>query len=424
MFGLNGRKINFNFILIFVGFIIEFGIFTFLRNQERYYFLPILWFFGGFLTFLGIFLERNNLTTVLEEKLSLWKINLAVFVISTCWVSYYFYSLCFHNPPDAKKADVVPTIITMTKRLMNFEFPFKPIDYGYILEPGYLTMQFAPFVVADKLNLDYRYFSFIILLGVLMLLVKWICTVKNIAIEAIVKSAIPFIIVIGIIKYNDGMLMHSVELMDAAFVVLLIYGLFAKNIWIISAAIVSCILTRYGILMWMPVLGIYLLRQKSKEFTTKVVLLSLAGILILYVLPFMTKDPMLFFKSMKNYDSMAKVQWEVISDWYAIKKPYTLVQGFGFAVFFNDFLSYDTLTKLKVIKYAQIALCLIVTTWFCFLFWKKENNINNEMLLLASLKIFMVIFYGFIFVPFSYLYIVPLFVSVAAIYRVNLLKDA
>ena len=135
----------------------------------------------------------------------------------------------------------------------------------------------------------------------------------------------------------------------------------------------------------------------------------------------MTKDPALFFKSIENYSAISVGQWDGVPDWFAPQKPYNLSQGFGFAIYFKDFLEGSTLSKINSIKHVQIILCLILLIAFLWYFISQKNNIKNTaFVLFASLKLYLIIFYAFIFVPFSYLFLVPLFVSVVAFYKINL----
>jgi hypothetical protein len=417
-------KLNYNFILILLGFLIEASVFTFIRNEYHYYRLPIIGFIGAMMTGLGVYLESKRNFSIYELKSSnkINSLGYIALILAATFVSYYILQICFANPLDPRKSDVIPTIQTMVVRVLNFQNPNKLIQYdGYSFEPAYLTMHYLPFCIAEKIKLDYRFFAYFIFVVSLVPLVKWIHERSLINIEIIIKAILPFLFLFYLCRFNDPIIMHAVELMDVAFVILLAYSIFSKSWFLQGIAVVCCLLSRYGIVVWLPFFAFFLYNIESKERVLKSLLVVVSGVCILYVFPFMIKDPFLFFKGLNSYNVVGVTLWDSIPDWYGVKKPYTLTQGFGFAIFFDDYLNCNTESKINIIKAVQIGLCLIFL-FLCSFSIKKEIIKNKKLFILFTLKIFMTIFYAFLFAPFSYLYLVPFFVTIVAIFQVGMFK--
>ncbi len=421
---LKRNNINLNFILIILGFIFEASVFTFYRNEYHYYRLPIIGIVGGLITSLGIYLEsRETVSEPYQLEAQFNQYNLIVTLICSLLISYFFLNVCFKHPINPYNSDVIPTIQTMVKRVLNFEDPNKLIFFdGYSFEPAYLTMQYLPFCIAEKLNIDYRFFAYIIFTISIIFISKLLQNNVVYSLESIFKITTPFIFLYQMIIHFEGIIMHSIELMDAAFVVFLAYSIFSKSIFTRAVAIILCLLSRYGIVMWFPISAFYLYKFEGLNEMKRVSFFVILGVLLLYVFPFMMRNPMVFFNGINSYNNVALNIWENVPDWYSVKRPYTLTQGFGFAIFFNDFLNMPTLQKINLIKTVQIISCFV----FIILTIKmmiSSNIINKKMFLLYSLKMYLVIFYSFLYVPFSYLYLVPLLTTLPTIFIVKVFKE-
>ncbi len=419
------KKININFILILLGFIIEASVFTFFRNEYHYYRLPIFWFIGALVTGLGIYLESTKEKGSDDPlKVKSLSIGYITIILAATFISYYLIYICFQNPIDPLKSDVVPTIQKMVQRVLNFENPNKLIDFGgWSFEPAYLTMQYLPFCLAEKLKMDYRFFAYLVFLISFVPFVAWIRHYSESYYEIIFKCLLPFYFLYSLMQFNPAIFMHSIELIDVAYILLLAFSIFSSSWLLIGTAVSCCLLSRYGIVLWLPFFAFYLYKIESKQMFYKTGLFVIGALCCLYVFPFMIKDPLIFFKGLRSYNVVGISEWETIPAWYEVKKPYTLTQGFGFAIHFRDFLDYPTAEKIKIIKTVQISICLIFIAVSSYLINSPKIK-DKRMFGLFSLKIYLTLFYAFLFVTFSYLYLVPLFVSIAAIYRIGFFKKA
>jgi hypothetical protein len=92
--------------------------------------------------------------------------------------------------------------------------------------------------------------------------------------------------------------------------------------------------------------------------------------------------------------------------------PDNLLQGLGFGVYFYEWFNLDIAGKLRMYKLAHLILSIGTVIGLGIYYLKCKANINYKLFLLGSLKIYLVVFYNFIQIPFHYLYLVPVFVSI------------
>jgi hypothetical protein len=420
------QKINIAFLFILLGFIIELGVLTFLKNPRQYYFLPNVWTLGVISTIIGLYWQSSKPEIEISSSLKWQSYSYPIFLLGSIFVSYFIYRLCVYNPINALQSDVIPTIQKMATRVLNLEYPFKLVEFPtWSFEPGYLTMQFLPFVPAQYWQIDYRYWAFLFFLVSLLFIFKWLHNSGSNLIEIIIKTLIPFVAIGLLLHKNEPIFSLSIELLDVAYYIFLGYSIFSKNTWVKAIALSFCLLSRYGLIFWVPTYAVIHFIKYGKKESLKIIAYSVIIIMVLYVIPFMTQDSTLFFKSIANYSQMAVSQWDNVPNWYTnIGKPYNLAQGLNYAIYFSDFASGTTLHKINLIKNTQIISCIAVMIFSIWLYIKNKHKLNTNLYLLFTFKLFLLFFYGLLFVPFNYLYIVPLFISLVAIYKINFLENA
>jgi hypothetical protein len=420
---LRSAKVNLFAIIVLAGAAMELYVMSFGRDDTLFYILPLIWFAGGLVAGFAVMWYSFKAT---HQKPSLPPIHhvFIYFIFFSCaiLIMAYLTSLFYNFPPDATKSDVVPTLQIMAKRLMNFQYPYYKVEFsGWSFEPGYLTMQYLPFVKAEILKVDYRTWAYMIFLGVLFLYNYRLNFNNDIYSRSwnLVLVILPFISIKAIMTYDASIFMHSVELLDVAYYMLLVYSLFSKSVLLRAFAITCCLLSRYGIVIWLPAYLFIYYNEVGLKVTLRLSLMVIVMVLVLYVLPFMTKEPGLFFKSLSNYNQMAVGQWSHVPDWYAhIGKPYILTQGLGFAIYFREFLAGEMLEKINTLKLVHLLSSFGVMVLTLVVYHFKRSSIKSADLYLAgSLVVFMTVFYNFVFAPFSYLFLVPYFTIIAVLYK-------
>lgn len=317
-------------------------------------------------------------------------------------------SLFNEVPILPKYSDIIPTIKVLVSRLLNGQTVYKPIDdFGYHMPVTYLPLQWAPYVIAEWLHFDYRWIAFCIWL---IACVALIITNRQRRLSS--KITIPVVLALVVtllIKYEPDVLTMSVELMVAGYYILFIIGISSNNPWIKGLVITLCLLSRYSLILWLPLWMLAEWIAHNRMNTLKSIVVIASAIFLLYVLPFLRKDWSTLLAGYHYYTNAAIGEWEK-NNWYG--KPQSLYCGVGFARFFYEGTG-PLVLRLKRLQQVHFILCLasvFVMAIFHMLFSKK---LPLKPFLLASFKIYLSFFLAFIQVPYIYLMITGSFVSIA-----------
>ena len=105
--------------------------------------------------------------------------------------------------------------------------------------------------------------------------------------------------------------------------------------------------------------------------------------------------------------------------------PFNHGRGIGFSFFFLKYAAGSLQEKYDFMLRCGTYLSLAVTAASILFYWKimrGKSPAAIEAFLLASLKVFMVVFTGFIVLPFSYLFAIPLFLTLPLLFKLPLAK--
>ena len=399
---------------------IELLLFTKYRNFFAEFMSPVLIFLIG----LAIGIIPLSFSNKQDRQLPIststnkpWQITVFIGVIVLGFFS--INTLCRQviksYPIDPKISDIIPLLQVMVHRAENFWYPYRTFsDFGYELFPTYLPLQWAPFIIADKLHFDYRYLaSAILFLSLTFLFVKIIKADSLSFLEKLSLIILPLFGVYAFIYYDKIVIGVSIEQMIMGYYIILATVLVTqKNIYLRSGAVVLCLLSRFSLLFWVPLFlySVYIFEGRKK--LKQSFLFLFLSVLLIYVLPFILKDPYVFLKSQKAYTLAA------LGEWGRIPSPH-LSNGLGLANYFLNFIKGDNLVKLRVLQFTMFGLSTVSIFILAIYLNRKKEKLNSQIFNVSSLKILLTIFYGFIQVPYSYLYLVPLGLSFVVLYAVS-----
>ena len=134
-------------------------------------------------------------------------------------------------------------------------------------------------------------------------------------------------------------------------------------------------------------------------------------VVLLYVIPFLSKDWGILFRGFHYYDDGTMAEWTHLD-----KRglPIHLFRGTGCAYYFyTRFPSLDIMGRIKLLQKAQLFISLLTTAILGAWFWYKKDIINTRVFLMSSFKIYLAVFLFLIQVPYEYLMCVGNFVSIA-----------
>lgn len=389
----------------------------YLGQRENAIVLMILAAAMGVMAMLAAFEKNNSVSPKQLTAKELWPMRILT-LLGIVMAIFHFNREISVIPIDHRISDIIPTIQVMNQRVVSGQYPYAMIQaFGYDLSPTYLPLMWLPFFPAALFHFDDRWVAFAIwAIAALMIIrrahqsgldspARWLVT------------ALPFVHFIFIEEGTSATFGNTVEIMIAGFYMMWalqmdrIQEYIRGNPWKSGAwlafFLLLCLLSRYAFLLWLPLCCLVVWMENRKLFVTTAVS-AFAGVLIVFVLPFLLKDPMVYFKGLQYYSVAA------LAGWAQEGQPSPLYDGMGIAGIFRDEIQGDMAVRLALLQRWQLIVSVLAVGLSGLYWWKNRNKLQNlPLFLLGSLKFYFAFFYGFIQMPYVYLMLTPCFFSVA-----------
>ena len=327
-------------------------------------------------------------------------------------------SIVLNNKIAPTNSDVIPSIELYVKRLLSGDKVYTILHFpGWDVAPTYLTMMWLPYIIPEILGMDYRAFSFVIF--VVFILFMFFISVKKYYNQ--ISTDIVFIfaaIMLYLLLKNDiSVFSQSLELTMSVFYMILALTIMERNTLVVALGILLCLLSRYSLSFWLISYVLIILVSRGWKDFLKVNMYILLGVLILFI-PFIIDNLKILIEGFEHYNKAAIGEWQVHSWQNPNDEPYQLSRGFGFAIYFYKLASGEVVERLKVLQKSHFIISFLSGIFVFILYYFNRKKIKNiKLYLIFGLKFFIMVFLIFIQVPYSYLFVVPLFLTVPILYE-------
>ena len=281
--------------------------------------------------------------------------------------------------------------------------------WGYQLPLTYLPMQWLPYTIAEWLQADYRWIAITIFSGAAFIVVSRSNRISPV--HGITSAILILYTCRMLLKYDTGILSMTVELMVAGYYMAFIAGISGRNPWARGAFIAICLLSRYSLVLWLPLWAfVEFMKGDRKDFFRSCGLIAIV-VLGIYIIPFLSHDWGAFIRGYHYYSQAAIGEWSNVNEH---RIPHQLDHGLGFArLFYLKLWEYSIPDRLRALQKAHLAICIGSTVVMGIWYWIVRRRIHPRIFLLASFKIYLSLFLAFIQVPYPYLMITTAAVSIA-----------
>lgn len=383
-------------------FLAELGVITFARSNINPYLTPIL------LLLFPVFFGILNLKSVQDSPL-FFNIKPSLSIILWFFAIALMAYIFAETPITIALSDTIPIMLSAVKKWLSGEFPYTPVDegWGYTAFCTYMPMHWIPLTLPYMFNIDVRWIGVLFFVGVNALFFF-----KNKKKTLTLLLPPLFLLIIPIHQFQ--LLGQTMELMIVAYYMFLVYALFSGKISLQIIAFSLCLLSRYSLVLWLPLWVGLMFFYDSK---TKALSLSfgiMAAFVLIYILPFWAKDTSIFAQAMQYYETSSANIWQMMGDWQKPgEMPYNLKGGSSLAIYFYQYIDGNVLYKLQFLKYTQLILSALFVgiAFVAYPFFRKK--ISYQHYAIYCLPIYLGIFYAFMLVPFMYLQLVPCGVMMA-----------
>jgi hypothetical protein len=406
-------------ILVLLFFIAESLLFTVFRGRLGFFYSPIAFLVLGLSLGLipllfpaqwhrpgkkGIFMTRTH-------ALIIWVIGV---ILSGGMMMYIVESY----PLNPKYSDIIPTLDSIyLDRFLAAEPVYTEGKCGDLpCTPNYLPMQWLPFVISAVIGFDHRWTALFFLWIAIGLLVHLLRKSGLSGWNVLLRAFLPFILLFAWMKWNPDTFGHTIETLITAWYLMLGIGFSYTQPWIRGGGLILTLLSRYTLAFWMP-LYILLYKKLSEDKFRKTAFFTLAGVLLLYVFPFLISEPLSFWKGFESYPIAAMGEWKGQAWQAAGDPPFQLFQGFGFASWVYTYAQGSLEDKFMLARILNLAGALFGTLLAGIAVYKLGKNVPEDLKLLVSFKIYLTFFFAFLLVPYTYLHLVPSFFSLLIVLR-------
>ena len=372
---------------------------------------PYIWLISGLIFAFPIFNLTQPVITRSTYKWAKYNWILSLILLAIVGVLIY-QDISWVIEKFADKADgsdVIPSLQVYVQRFLAGDTVYVAIPFeNYSVLPTYFPAMWMPYIVPELLGIDYRWMaigSFFILYSSISV---YYISKGGTVIHSVLIALFPLLLVKWFVNYDVGSFIFATELMPLCFYMLLILGLTQKRIWLIGIAIALCTLSRYSYTLWIIPFIVVIWRACGFLQLLKIGVIGVSVILVLYVLPFLITDPSMFTDGLAYYGRTASDQWRTQSWQQAGEIPYHLNNGLSFSYHIFTSVQGDANTKLDFAKILNLIVSLFAALSIA-LFWNRSRKkIDWNDYLVISLFIYLLFFYSFLYVPFSYLFMLPL----------------
>lgn len=317
---------------------------------------------------------------------------------------------------DPKYSDVIPTIQVMCKRFVSGEPVYQYIEnFGYKIAPSYMPMVWMPYVPAEILHFDYRYFMWIFWLAGVVLLLYIGIRKRNGLIPNLLSTLLLGFFIFSLVDKEPAALGWTPELANATFYILLAIGLLCDNLWIKAAVIAGCLLSRYSVVLFLPIIYFIEWQQYGIKKSIKLLLYTILIVCGL-IIPMVNNHWHELYDGYKYYSVSGLGEWQHLD---GNGLPIHILNGNGLVAWVYTFKKGTIEDKFAFMHVVHLSFVFLTVAGLFVYYWLKRAALNAKWYIIGALKIYLTVFYGFIQVPYTYLFLVPVLYSIAVFVLLN-----
>ncbi|OGX89575.1 hypothetical protein BEN47_06745 [Hymenobacter lapidarius] len=400
---------------IYLSFWVELRLFTDLRLHYGPLWNPVLFYASSLLlcVFAGLYwLDRLVAPAAPLQANRRFPLVWIGLVLGAVQVLYAQAPVIAGHAIDVRSSDIIPILQAYVARFRSGEVVYRYLTtLPYPLFPNHLPMQWLPYVPADELGIDYRWWA----MGILLLLgfgayqftlarqpLSWL--------GFLLKVALPSYVLYRLITYDGELYAHPVEPTIIAYYCVLAASVLSRSALLQAVALVLCLLSRYSVVFWVPFYLWVLWREAGRRHAITVAALVLAGVVGIYVVPFLSKDCTIFTHALSEYRIATLGEWSRTDglDGY----PPQLFAGVGLASWFYTYGPADIAARIGLLQKAHVLLSVGAVLLAAGLYHRLRLRFDYRLFALIALKFYLATFYAFIQIPYPYLTSLGLFISV------------
>lgn len=317
-------------------------------------------------------------------------------------------------------SDVLPQLEAQYHRFAAGEMPYAPVDLGYNAPyPVYMPMHWLPIGISEMLVIDSRWSGYILLVLAAGVYGYWVGRQPASVAARIAALLLPSLGLWGFILWGKLELPVSFELVVAAYYLILAAGLLGRSLRWIAIGVLLCLLSRYTLVFWLPLLAYILWQEYPRAANFRLWATVLAGVLLLYILPFYLRDPSILATGIKYHNDGAVAQWIGQGD---PPMSWSMEKGVYFGINMKMFFPGDAVQQVFLARVLQAGLMLALLVFGLWAYRRWNDRLDGFSLCIVLLYAVLGCFYFFSPMTFQY-YLLVLFALSAVVVGKVLMAD-
>lgn len=390
-----------------------------LQNHDGIFYSPLqLFFLSLSLSLLALTAPFKNETSHKHSTWMRW-VPAIILIPALFWLFREAISILALRPINFNDSDIIAQVLAPSQSLLKGEWPYQDVVLPtYTMHNTYLPMQWLPFVIPVVLDFDPRWLP--VIMWSVALLIFYFSLGRKINVSSYIKlpviALVIYLSLYGIhsfMKFNSFDFQVSIEMLPAAYYLILIAALLLGNSWLIGISLGACLMSRFSIVLLVPFLAWYVWKRYGFKKWTQAAISVVLFCTIVFVLPFMIRDLQLPLKIIGNYNSGAYNEWHTHSWQEPGAEPHQLARGLGLAIFVKKMYEYDIREGINHLKNGSILLCTLIGLLLIYLFERNRKVIHEDWFLLGGIKLYFTFFYSLVLIPYPYLFLLPMTVTIA-----------
>jgi len=360
-------------------------------------------------------LRRPAPTPAVPARASLWPAALWALGGALTMVLGYeeFRKLLVQFPDPSQFSDVLPQLEAQYLRFSRGEMPYAPVPLPtHTPYPVYMPLHWLPIGASASLGLDARWAGFGLLVLACGVDGYWIGRQTAPAGSRVAALFLPSLGFWGFVLWGRLEMAVSFELVVAAYYLVLAAGLLGRNVALTALGLILCVLSRYTLVFWLPLLAFVLWQEYPRRVSYAVWGALAASILLLYIFPFYLEDPTIFATGIRYHNDGAVAQWAGFGD---PPVSWSMEKGIYFGINLKAILPGDAAQQVFLVRVLQAGLMLALTGFGIWAYRRWRNRIDGWSLCLGLLYAVVGCFYFFSPMTFQYYFLVLFMLSAAVL---------
>ncbi len=303
-------------------------------------------------------------------------------------------------PSPAQFSDVLPQLEAQYQRFSRGEMPYAPVPLpSHTPYPVYMPLHWLPIGLSSWFGIDTRWAGFGLLAIAAGIYGYWVGR-QNAAVWARIAALfLPSMGLWGFILWGRLELAVSFEIVIAAYYLVLAAGLLGRHVPTILTGLILCLLSRYTLLFWIPLLAYIWWKELPPRINYRIWGAAGLSVLLLYIFPFYLQDPDIFATGIKYHNDGAIAQWHGFGD---PPVSWTMERGIYFGINMKAVFPGDAAQQVFLARALQGALMLALLGFGIWAYHRWKDRLNPYDLCLGMLYAMVGCFYFFSPMTFQY----------------------